>query len=427
MYIYKDYTEYYGRVMQFGKNKKVPIHRWYPFVEGYSRDFIKSIIDEQEIKPESCLEPFSGSGTTALELQMMGIKCYSFEVNPFMYTLSKAKLLSSDYRIGTIKKHLERMLDFVSGLNDTDIDLESVFVTLVENQSTEKWNLNKEVYLAVEKLILAVRSLNSIKYSHLYMIVIANALLEYGNLYRNGKCLSYKKNWEKKKYQQEDVVSYFIDFINNILLIDIAGNDNEKRCCNERYLFLGDSRDLISRKIENDSIELVITSPPYLNSRDYTDSYMLELRALKYLNNYQEIKELRKKTLRSHVQLKLENDFRIENLILNHTISKLNKACVKKESWNEEIVLMVKAYFDDMHGIFQTMHRKLKKGKRVYFNVSNSAYYGVLIDTLEICSSIAEEIGFNVIEIRKARYLSPSPQQREEIDDLLEGVIVLEK
>ena len=48
-YIYNDYTETYGRIMQFNKNKQEPIHRWYPFVEGYSKEFIQSIITENKI------------------------------------------------------------------------------------------------------------------------------------------------------------------------------------------------------------------------------------------------------------------------------------------------------------------------------------------------------------------------------------------
>ena len=96
-------------------------------------------------------------------------------------------------------------------------------------------------------------------------------------------------------------------------------------------------------------------------------------------------------------------------------------------AWNTEIQSMIIAYFEDMEIIFNGMYQKLKKGRRVYFNVSNSAYFGVLINTLEICSEIAENIGFEVVEIRKARYLNPSPQQKEKIGKLLEGVIVLEK
>ena len=61
------------------------------------------------------------------------------------------------------------------------------------------------------------------------------------------------------------------------------------------------------------------------------------------------------------------------------------------------------------------------------FNVSNSAYFNVLINTLEICASIAENEGFKVLEIRDARNLKTSPQQKEKVEKLLEGVIVLER
>ena len=69
----------------------------------------------------------------------------------------------------------------------------------------------------------------------------------------------------------------------------------------------------------------------------------------------------------------------------------------------------------------------MKKNGSIYFNVSNSAYFNTLINTLDICASIAEDIGFNIIEIRKARNLKSSPQQKEKIGKLLEGVIVLKK
>ena len=61
MYKHVDYYKTYGRIMQFNKNKKEPIHRWYPFVEGYSREFIESIL--KEIK----LSLFKGSMTVYIE------------------------------------------------------------------------------------------------------------------------------------------------------------------------------------------------------------------------------------------------------------------------------------------------------------------------------------------------------------------------
>ena len=87
MFEIKDYSSIYDSIMQFNKNKTVSIHQWYPFVEGYSKEFIESILEEIDYIPENVLEPFSGSGTTALELQFKNINCTSFEVSPFMHLL----------------------------------------------------------------------------------------------------------------------------------------------------------------------------------------------------------------------------------------------------------------------------------------------------------------------------------------------------
>ena len=88
---------------------------------------------------------------------------------------------------------------------------------------------------------------------------------------------------------------------------------------------------------------------------------------------------------------------------------------------------MVRLYFVDMEKIFEELYAKMKIGGKVYFNVSNSAYFNIEIKTLDICASIAEQVGFSVQEIRKARYLKTSPQQKRHVKNLLEGVIVLEK
>ena len=47
-------------------------------------------------KNDLVLVPFAGSGTTPLELQLLGINCYSFEVSPFMHLLATVKL-ETDY------------------------------------------------------------------------------------------------------------------------------------------------------------------------------------------------------------------------------------------------------------------------------------------------------------------------------------------
>ena len=257
---------------------------------------------------------------------------------------------------------------------------------------------------------------------------LAYILLEVSNLYRNGRCLSYKKNWKERSISQDDVFRRFDEKIEEQIISDIRDSMNRKTTQNNKqHLYNMDSRVGIENEVQDNTIDLVITSPPYLNSRDYTDTYMLELKTLGFTDSAAEIRKLREKTLRSHVQIKWEDDTQINNVLLTETLRKLESASENIEQWNDSIIDMVRLYFVDMKKIFCVLYKKMKQNGRVYFNVSNSAYFNVLIDTLEICASIAEQEGFKVIEIRDARKLKTSPQQQEKVGKLLEGVIVLER
>ncbi len=423
MYNYTNYFEKYGRIMQFNKNKTIPFHRWYPFVEGYSKEFIHSIISEVDKDNIICLEPFSGSGTTALELQKMGIKCYSFEVNPLMYLVAKTKL-ESHYDLNRVKYWYNYIYN---NRKMESIILSSEFQTLYEGNGKKKWNFNESAGLAVEKLRITIKSINEPVYRELFMVALAAILLDVSNLYRNGKCLSYKKDWKKKKITQEDVFRKFDDKVFNELMADIKNANLTTEVDNKDTLFFGDARVYIDKKIMDDSIDLVITSPPYLNSRDYTDTYMLEIKALGFVHNNDEIRKIREKTLRSHVQIKWKDTTRLENTRLQNLLEMLEMAEKEMGTWNVCIIDMIRLYFVDMKKIFSAMYKKLKVGGKVFFNVSNSAYYNVKVDTLEICASIAETEGFIIEEIRKARLLKTSPQQQEVVGKLLEGVIVMRK
>lgn len=423
MYKHVDYFETYGRIMQFNKNKKEPIHRWYPFVEGYSREFIQSIISEMGTMELVCLEPFSGSGTTALELQNYGIPCFSFEVNPLMYLIARVKMERA-YEISKINY----WHDFVVlERNNVYVNLATTFKTLYQSEGKKKWNYDETVAIAVEKLRNAIDAIDEEIYKDLFRVALASILLDVSNLYRNGKCLSYKKDWETKNITEEDVFFKFDDKVINELKVDIANLEDSKSINNKNRLFNEDSRVGIEKEIEDNSIDLVITSPPYLNSRDYTDTYMLELKTLGFTKTHSEIKALREKTLRSHVQIRWKDKSCVNNQLLCDTLKELEKAAKCTELWNVSILDMIRLYFVDMQSIFQVLYKKMKKKGRIYFNVSNSAYFNVLVNTLEICASIAENEGFKVVEIRDARNLKTSPQQKVKVENLLEGVIVLER
>ena len=423
MYKHTDYFKKYGRIMQFNKNKKEPFHRWYPFVEGYSKEFIQSIVKEMDRNNLVCLEPFSGSGTTALELQNCGIACFAFEVNPLMYLIARVKL-ENGYEV----ERFEYWYDYiVKERSKKIVELETEFNTLYQGEGKKKWNYNTDIGIAVEKLRQVIESISEVTYKELFKVALAAILLDVSNLYRNGKCLSYKKKWEDRKIVEKDVFDKFDEKVLKELKCDIENSITRTKINNKERLYNQDSRIGIANEVDDNSIDLVITSPPYLNSRDYTDTYMLELKTLGFTKTSEEIKELREKTLRSHVQIKWNDTSNVNNELLENTLVELEEASKEIEKWNDSIIDMVRLYFVDMQNIFRVLYGKMKIHGRIYFNVSNSAYFNVLINTLEICASIAEQEGFKVLEIRDARKLKTSPQQKKTIGKLLEGVVVLEK
>ena len=357
-------------------------------------------------------------------MQNNNIPCYAFEVNPLMYLIARVKL-ENNYDVNRIIF----WHDYIKNSRDNvQVVLQTAFSTLYEDENKKKWNYNTEVGIAIQKLKNSISNIDEDIYKDLFTVALASILLEVSNLYRNGKCLSYKKNWKERSISQDDVFRRFDEKIEEQIISDIRDSMNRKTTQNNKqHLYNMDSRVGIENEVQDNTIDLVITSPPYLNSRDYTDTYMLELKTLGFTDSAAEIRKLREKTLRSHVQIKWEDDTQINNVLLTETLRKLESASENIEQWNDSIIDMVRLYFVDMKKIFCVLYKKMKQNGRVYFNVSNSAYFNVLIDTLEICASIAEQEGFKVIEIRDARKLKTSPQQKEKIDKLLEGVIVLEK
>jgi len=421
-----DYTDVYGSIMQFNKNKTVSIHQWYPFVEGYSKEFIENILEEIDYVPQNVLEPFSGSGTTSLELQFKNIECVSFEVSPFMHLLSSVKLYK-DYHADTFKD-LIKVLKLSLSRSPKNIRNSQKLPfgkTVVKSERIKKWNFNDDVIDGIMDIKRAISKIENDKYQNLFKIGLASILLEVSNLFRNGKCLSYKRDWQNKiKYTRKDIHQIFLSRLEKNFLSDIEmlESKNDINVDNLQSLYFGDVRKNILN-IPDSSIDLIITSPPYLNSRDYTDIYMLELKVLDLVTSHEDLRTLRKNTLRSHVQVKYE-DLEILNVpSLKRYLKKI--ASKQNDLWNDDLINMIKGYFLDMDFLFSEFKRVMSEDKFIYFNVANSAYFEEEIKVDIIISEIATQKGFEVVEIRKARNLKSSSQQSESIKFLRESVIVL--
>lgn len=429
--MYKDYkfidcSEKYQSVMQFDKNKNVFVHRWYPFVEGYSKEFIEGILRELSFKPKCALEPFCGSGTTPVELQNHNIKCYSFEVSPFMHLLSTVKL-GRQYNMDTFEYYIKAVTKKLSHTSRNIRKIEPIPFgnTIVKREDSKKWNFHDSAMDGILDIRNAIRTtIDNDNYRNLFTIALASIIIQASNVFRNGKCLSYKTGWETRIFSRKDIHNFFLEKLNSIFAEDIRIISKQNPSVhNSEICYLGDVRKNV-QQVPDGKIDLIITSPPYLNSRDYTDIYMLELKVLQLINSYEELRELRKKTLRSHVQVPYNKILPIDNERLQTCLSNMSKK--ELNTWNYDIINMICAYFEDMQFLFSEFAKKMRKGGVIYFNVANSAYYGVEVPVDFIIADIAESCGFKVREIRKARDLKTSPQQSKKIGKLRESVIVID-
>jgi hypothetical protein len=74
-------------------NKKSPIHRWFPFLVGFSNLLVKETISYFRKKRKDYLvfDPFMGSGTTGVVGREIGVNVFGNEINPFLYKICKVK------------------------------------------------------------------------------------------------------------------------------------------------------------------------------------------------------------------------------------------------------------------------------------------------------------------------------------------------
>jgi len=418
------YENRYKDLVKFDLNNHLPRHRWYSFVEGYSSELVRQLIGESGKKPDLIYDPFGGVGTTSLTAQELGIRCISNECNPFIFDVARSKIFHG-YSRDTFYKHLEKLekqIGIELGGKVVYPVLESR--SIIEREDLDKWLLNDSVARGVFAVAGALDKLEATSsYKRLFRVVLGGLLIRYSNVFRNGKALSYRQNWRKKNYTTTEFVEHFISECRDKVGIDITTSKFRPiDSFNYQNLALGDSR-VRTKKIDNNCLDMVITSPPYLNSRDYTDIYRLELWVLGYVKTYFEERKVRKGGFTSHVQIKLPIVKHPKNKKIEQFLEHLGE---QETLWNSQLPMMVAGFFAEMESLLSDLRPKLKKGGRVFINISNSAYYGQVCAVDEIIAEIAQSLGYSLDEIRIARHVKASSQQKS-LGGLRESIIVLDK
>jgi len=401
----------------FVQNATLPRHRWYHFKEGFSAGLVQSFV--HEYMPMSgggkMLDPFVGSGTTALEGARLGYHVDGFEINPFMIFMAKVK--TRDY---THSKNIEALA--LQCLKNNKID--SAFTlpndtTLIERKGLTKWLLNKNVALRFEQIRTAISRLESTRVRELLVLALMSSIVDVANARKDGKCWRYKRNWRQLGFDGSALDNAFaaqmLRFAEDI--------DACPKLKGRTAITLADARQFADHCNGTDLYDCVLTSPPYLNSFDYTDIYRPELLMLKHACNANELRKLRFATLRSHVQIAWEPSPPLDITLLKQKVREINN----KVLWCGRIPEMINAYFVDLDSVIGQCAKLLKVGATAAFVVADSAYSGVVIPVDLVLAEILERRGFTVKKITLFRKTLGNGNHQKRSSERLKEVMVVAK
>jgi hypothetical protein len=187
-----------------------------------------------------------------------------------------------------------------------------------------------------------------------------------------------------------------------------------------------DARQAVAQ-LAAESIDAVITSPPYPNEKDYTRTTRLESVLLGFITSKVELKALKKgMLLRSNTRGVYVGDTDHE-LVADHAeiqriaaeIEARRLALGKTSGFEKLYATVTKLYFGGMARHFAELRPALRPGARLAYVVGDQAsYLRVMIRTGQLLASLAERLGYEVesIDLFRTRLATATKEQlREEV------------
>lgn len=397
--------------------ERLPFQTWKHFKEAFAPELVARAIRECEIPVKQCIDPFGGSGTTALTCQFLGVEPITIEVNPYLADLIEAKL--GKYDATFLIQDLGQVVRAVKNCAGKRHDLTWLPPSFVEPGIKERWLFEESVAQRIESYRLAIEHLSSPLHRMFFKAILGGFLVEVSNVYINGKGRRYRKNWQTRRHKPEEVDQRFLERVQQAIY-EIARY--EHRPIRSYTLMRGDCREAIGQAAP---CQLAVFSPPYPNSFDYTDVYNVELWALGYIADTISNRSLRKATLSSHVQVQRNFEPRPKGSEkLEVVSSKLHES--RQNLWSPHIPNMVDGYFSDMRNVMQALEQRLDSRGEVWAVVGDSLYANIYIPVADILAELAPTCGFEVVKSEAFRSMRSSAQQGGRAE-LTESLVVFRK
>ena len=329
----------------------------------------------------SVLDPFMGSGTTAVEASNFGAKLFGTEMDPFARMIAEVSIMRfSEKDIDALKNIFE---DIKTNWNSTvpkDLYypvLKNISYWFDEKNFNDLLKLKTYIY---EKEICE-------DYLKFFKIVFADCIKPSSKMERQST-----KPYISSKYTKvikPVAESFEASFTSHITALLQYSDENTKFKGKIKWL----SFDATAFEGANNKIDLAITSPPYLNAFDYTQIVKIDSAWVGTMKD-DDVEKLRNKQV-GHTKRKDQKVDEFVTFVFKDYADQL-LASPKKSSkmTSENLIKVCEGYFNDILKNLHCVYKALKPNGEYHMIIGDNVINNVEIPTHKIIASLAEKIGF---------------------------------
>lgn len=408
--------------------RRAPVHRWFEYPAGYSYRLVESKMRAEGLRAGSSTvaDPFAGSGTTSLAARQYGCDSVCTEAHPLVWWVARTKVYDGYDEAGIVRE-MERIMGGARG-SAAGIDVGGVWPDLVYKCfGTENLRL---LYLLRERVNEAGDE-HTRDFLRLALVATLRRATKAGTGWpyiapsKHGSKVAERDALTTFEAQCRMMLGDLREFEEwcggagpgSRTLDGCGGARSPPRGRRTRHRIVkGDAREF-ARHAGSKALDLVVTSPPYLNNYDYADRTRLETFFLGTYSSWAEIT----RGVRSSLMTAATTQVRIRDYETRREMPAVREASGTVHSELSDIVerlgaartgsggrrktydLMVAGYFEDITAVVGQVRDALDPGRRFILVLGDSAPYGVHVRTDELIGRIAVALGFASYEIEVLR------------------------
>lgn len=390
----------------------MPVHNWYRFVLSYPPHLVRDYLTKFGASADTTvLDPFCGTGTTPVECKKLGLRSYGLEANAMAHFASTTKTSWDIDPHGFIQACTQiadeaaetTVASGVSLYNDTPLFATFKGDAKLLDLTAEQWQVLSRDFISPIPLHRTLVVLNAIRqhlgceYRNHQELALARSLVSgIGNVAFGPEIGATPPK------SDVEVIPLWLHECRNIAT-DLRSMQQHPPYPTSTIV-RGDAR---SAPLEPQSVDIVITSPPYPNEKDYTRTTRLESVVLGFINNRAELRTLKQSLLRSNTRNVYAADTDQQWIVGVESVRALARQIEErrielgKTSGFERLYhRVVELYFGGMAKHFAELQKVLRPGAKLAYVVGDQmSFFRIPIRTGTILADIAERLGYKVESI----------------------------